>query len=56
MFKSRKMRRTVESHLEQVNQLLVHARNENLPEAKANYTSQKLALEHILREFDKLES
>lgn len=56
MFKAKKMRRIAEAHLEQINILLEHSKNEHLPEAIANYTSQKLALEYVLRDFDKLES
>lgn len=53
--KSKKMRKIVEAHLHQVNTLLEHARKENLTIAIDNYTSQKLALEYVLREFDILE-
>lgn len=56
MFKSKKMRRIVELHLENINVLLAHAKEHNLTEAASNYTSQKLALEYVLREFDALES
>ena len=54
MFKDKKMREVVEAHLHQVNALLEHAKKEKLTEAINNYTSQKLALEYILRDFDKI--
>ena len=54
MFKDKKMREVVETHLHQVNTLLEHAKKEKLTEAINNYTSQKLALEHVLRDFDKI--
>ena len=54
MFKEKKMREVVESHLREVNILLEHAKKEKLTEAINNYTSQKLALEYILRDFDKI--
>ena len=54
MFKDKKMREVVETHLRQVNILLEHAKKEKLTEAINNYTSQKLALEYILRDFDKI--
>ena len=54
MFKDKKMRKVVEWHLCQVNILLEHAKKEKLTEAINNYTSQKLALEYVLRDFDKI--
>ena len=54
MFKDKKMREVVELHLREVNILLEHAKKEKLTEAINNYTSQKLALEYILRDFDKI--
>ena len=54
MFKDKKMRKVVEWHLLQVNILLEDAKKENLTEAINNYTSQKLALEYVLRDFDNL--
>ena len=54
MFKDKKMREVVETRLHQVNTLLEYAKKEKLTEAINNYTSQKLALEHILRDFDKI--
>ena len=54
MFKDKKTREVVESHLREVNILLEHAKKEKLTEAINNYTSQKLALEYILRDFDKI--
>lgn len=54
MFKDKKMREVVEAYLHQVNTLLEHAKKEKLTEAINNYTSQKLALEHVLRDFDKI--
>ena len=54
MFKDKKMREVVEVHLHQVNTLLEHAKKEKLTEAINNYTSQKLALEYVLRDFDKI--
>ena len=54
MFKEKKMREVVEAHLHQVNTLLEHAKKEKLTEAIKNYTSQKLALEYVLRDFDKI--
>ena len=54
MLKSNKMRGIVEAHLRQVNTLLKHADENDLTEAKQNYISQKLALEYVLREFDKI--
>ena len=56
MFKDKKMRKIVEQHLRQIDTLLAHAEEDNLNEAASNYTSQKLALEYVLRDFDKLES
>lgn len=54
MLKEKKMRKVVEAHLYQVNTLLEHAKKEKLTEAINNYISQKLALEHVLRDFDKI--
>ena len=54
MFKDKKMREVVEYHLRLVNILLEDAKKENLTEAINNYTSQKLALEYVLRDFDNL--
>ena len=54
MFKDKKMRKVVESHLHRVNILLEHAKKEKLTEAINNYTSQKLTLEYVLRDFDKI--
>lgn len=54
MFKEKKMRRIVEVHLRQVNILLAHAKKEGLTESISNYTSQKLALEYVLKDFDKI--
>lgn len=54
MFKDKKMRKVVEWHLRQANILLEHAKKEKLTEAINNYTSQKLALEYVLRDFDKI--
>ena len=54
MFKDKKMRKVVECHLRQVNILLEHSKKEKLTQAINNYTSQKLALEYILRDFDKI--
>ena len=54
MFKDKKMRKVVEWHLRQVNILLEHAKKEKLTVAINNYTSQKLALEYVLRDFDNL--
>lgn len=51
MFKSKKMRLIVEAHLNQVNDLLKFAKEQDLQVAVDNYTSQKIALEHILRDF-----
>ena len=56
MFKDKKMRKIVEQHLRQIDTLLAHAKEDNLNEAASNYASQKLALEYVLRDFDKLES
>lgn len=56
MFKDKKMRKIVEQHLNQINTLLAHAKKNDLNEAVSNYTSQKLALEYVLRDFDKLGS
>ena len=54
MFKDKKMRKVVECHLRMVNILLEDAKKEKLTEAINNYTSQKIALEEILRDFDKI--
>lgn len=54
MFKDKKMRLIVEQHLKQINILLANAKENNLTESISNYTSQKLALEHVLRDFDKI--
>ena len=54
MFKDKKMREVVEYHLRMVNILLEDAKKEKLTEAINNYTSQKIALEEILRDFDKI--
>ena len=54
MFKDKKMRKVVESHLREVNILLEHAKKEKLTKAISNYTSQKLAFDYILRDFDKI--
>ena len=54
MFKDKKMREVVETHLHRVNILLEHAKKEKLTGAINNYTSQKLALEYVLRDFDKI--
>lgn len=54
MFKDKKMRKIVEAHLRQVNTLLNLAKKGNLSDAIANYTSQKIALEYVLRDFDKI--
>ena len=56
MFKDKKMRKIVEQHLRQIDTLLAHAKENNLNEAASNYISQKLALEYVLRDFDKLGS
>ena len=50
------MRKIVEQHLRQIDTLLAYAKEDNLNEAESNYASQKLALEYVLRDFDKLES
>lgn len=54
MRKSKAMRLIVEKHLDQINTLLDFAKRENLTESISNYTSQKLALEYVLRDFDKI--
>ena len=54
MFKARKMRHIVEGHLEEVNILLEHARKNNLEDSMRNYMYQKMALEHILRDFERI--
>ena len=54
MFKEKKMREVVEAHLHRINTLLEHSKKEKLTEAINNYTSQKLALEYVLRDFDKI--
>lgn len=54
MFKEKKMRKIVEAHLELINELLAHAKEHDLKEAVENYTSQKLALEYVLRDFDRI--
>ena len=54
MFKEKKMREVVKAHLRQVNTLLEHAKKEKLTGAINNYTSQKLALECVLLDFDKI--
>lgn len=54
MTKDKKMRIIVENHLEQINTLLAHAKEHNLTESISNYTSQKIALEYVLRDFDKI--
>lgn len=56
MFKAKKQREMVEAHLHQINTLLVFAKENNLKEAEQNYISQKIALEYVLRDFDKIES
>lgn len=55
MFKDKKMRKIVEAHLHQVNTLLDHSKENDLPIGIANYTSQKLALEYVLRDFDNID-
>lgn len=54
MFKDKKMRCIVEHQLWLINTLLDHAKKENLPEAIQNYTSQKVCLEQLLHDFDKI--
>ena len=54
MFKEKKMREVVEAHLHQVNTILKKKKKEKLTEAINNYTSQKLALEYVLLDFDKI--
>lgn len=54
LFKAKIQREIVEAHLRQINDLLLYAKNNNLKEAEQNYISQKLALEYILRDFDKV--
>lgn len=54
MFKEKEMRKIVEAHLHQINTLLDHARIYNCETAVENYTSQKLALEYVLRDFDRI--
>lgn len=53
--KTQQMRDIVERNLEEVNLLLEFSKKENLTESETNYTSQKLALEKILKEFDQLD-
>ena len=53
--KTKQMRYIVEKNLEEVNSLLEFSKKENLTESETNYTSQKLALEKILKEFDRLD-
>ena len=53
--KTKQMRYIVEKNLEEVNSLLEFSKKENLTESETNYTSQKLALEKILKEFDQLD-
>lgn len=54
MRKSKIMRLIVEEHLNQIDTLLDFAKQEKLSESVSNYTSQKLALEYVLRDFDKM--
>ena len=54
IIRDRKAREIVERHLSQVNILLAHAKKENLIESINNYTSQKIALEEVLRDFKKI--
>ena len=56
MFQAKKQREIVEAHLCQINNLLAHAKENDLKEAEQNYISQKLAIEYILRDFDKVET
>ena len=53
MRKSKRMRLVVEANLEQVNTLLEFAKENELTNSINNYTSQKLALEKVLRDFTK---
>ena len=55
MFKDKKMRKIVEAHLHHINMLLDFANKNNLTEAINNYTSQKLSLEYVLRDFDNID-
>ena len=54
MFKEKKMRKIVEAHLHQINDLLAFAKENDCKSAIENYTSQKLALEYVLRDFEKI--
>lgn len=59
MFKEKKMRKLVENHLHQVLDLLDHAKkhddgSEVSKEIIGNYISQKLALEYVLRDFERI--
>lgn len=59
MFKEKKMRKLVEDHLHQVLDLLDHAKKDDdgsevSKEIIGNYISQKLALEYVLRDFERM--
>lgn len=59
MIMEKKMRKLVENHLHQVLDLLDHAKkhddgSEVSKEIIGNYISQKLALEYVLRDFERI--
>lgn len=55
MFKEKQMRKIVEGHLHQINTLLDHSKQYEMGEEIINnYISQKLALEYVLRDFDRI--
>ena len=53
--KTKQMRDIVERNLEEVNLLLEFSRRQNLSISESDYLQQRIALENILNEFDKLD-
>lgn len=54
MFKEKKMRQIIEQHLRNVDSLLQKAKENNLVYAEIYFASQKVALEYLIRDLDKL--
>ena len=54
MSKEKKMRQIIEQHLRNVDSLLQKAKENNLVYAETYFESQKVALEYLIRDLDKL--
>ena len=53
--KTKQMRDIVERNLEEVNLMIEFSRRQNLSISESDYLQQRIALENILNEFDKLD-